>query len=296
MKKIALAVGREYKEITVEDKLLANCLRGKGFDAQTLVWDEPNPAENDFDAVVVHSCWGYHKQPQKFLNWIAEIEKRNIQIFNPPPVLRLNLDKSYLRELAAKSVELPPTVWFQKNESGDLTKILRERGWRKAVLKPTVSATAWRTFLVAPENAARLQPEFEHLLRTGGALVQEFVGEIETRGEWSFVFFDKKFSHAVLKRAKAGDFRVQNNFGGTIEFDAEPPRGFVETARKIVSAVPEDLLYARVDVVEAKNGFCLMELELIEPQLFLENNSSALQKFADAIGGRLETNRIKQSL
>jgi len=115
--------------------------------------------------------------------------------------------------------------------------------------------------------------------------MQKFVAEIQTSGEWSFVFFDKKFSHAVLKRAKAGDFRVQNNFGGTVETNLKPPQGLTKQAQKIVENVEEDLLYARVDGVEVEGEFCLMELELIEPVLFLENNKSAAQKLAAAIAG-----------
>lgn len=287
MKKIGLAVGAEFEDVTVEDKLLADCLRTLGLGAQRFVWDEPRQTSGDFEAVVIHSCWGYHKKPQAFLDWIDGLETKGVQVFNSPQILHWNHDKIYLRELARRGVKIPPTVWIARGETGNLTKILAENNWQKAVLKPTVSATAWRTFIVTPENAKQLQPEFKKLLGTGGAMIQKFVEEIETRGEWSFVFFDKKFSHAVLKRAKTGDFRVQYNFGGTIETDIETPLGLIEAAQKIVSGVGGDLSYARVDGVDVDGKLSLMELELIEPLLFLENKPSAAEKFAAAIAGRL---------
>lgn len=296
MKKIGLAVGAEFKDVTVEDKLLAEHLRNSGFDAQPLVWDAHDELNIDFDAVLVQSCWGYHRQPREFLGWVAELETNGVPIFNAPPVIRWNLDKIYLRELADRGIKIPRTIWFDQGERADLPEVIEENGWRKSVLKPRVSATAWRTFVVAPENAPELQSEFENLLETGGAMVQEFVEEIKNEGEWSFVFFDKKFSHAVLKRAKAGDFRVQNNFGGTVETDIEPPDTFIETAQKIVSAVADDLLYARVDAVNVAGELSLMELELIEPVLFLENNESALRTFAEAINRRFELNQAKKTL
>ncbi|MGI8640046.1 MAG: ATP-grasp domain-containing protein [Pyrinomonadaceae bacterium] len=293
MEKIALATCREYADLTVEDKLLADCLRNLGFDPKPLVWNEPNQSLADSSAVVVRSCWDYHKKPQEFLAWIGKLESNGVKVLNPPNILRWNVDKTYLRELEKSGVKIPPTVWFEKGAAGSLSKILAENYWQKAVLKPTISATAWRTFIVTPENADELQPELENLLLTGGAMVQKFVAEIQTKGEWSFVFFNKEFSHAVLKRAKTGDFRVQDNFGGSVEMSVEPAAALVETAQKIVENIGEDLLYARVDGAEIAGEFCLMELELIEPVFFLENNLSAATKFAAAIARRLEPTNVK---
>ncbi len=293
MKKIALATCREYADLTVEDKLLADCLQNLGFDAQPLVWDEAKQNLADYSTVVIHSCWDYHKKPQEFLAWIDSLESNGLKVLNPPNILRWNVDKIYLRELEKSGVKIPPTVWFEKGEAGSLSKILAENDWRKAVLKPTISATAWRTFIVTPENAAELQPEFESMLLTGGAMVQKFVAEIQTKGEWSFIFFNKKFSHAVLKRAKTGDFRVQDNFGGSVEMTVEPAPALIKAAQKIVENINDNLLYARVDGAEIAGEFCLMELELIEPVLFLDNNPSAANKFAAAIARCLELIKVK---
>ncbi len=287
MKTIALATCRVLPELTADEKLLAKSLQALGFDAQPLIWDEPSAPPGDLAAVVIRSCWDYHKKPAEFLAWLKSLETARVKVLNAPPVLRWNLDKSYLRELAGRGITIPPTTWFERGAKVSLPAVLASNNWHKAVLKPTISATAWRTFLVTPENAAELQSEFESLLLDGGAMVQKFVAEVQTRGEWSFVFFDKTFSHAVLKRSRAGDFRVQHDFGGHVEASAIPGPDLVAAAQRVVNAVPMDLTYARVDAVEIAGELSVMELELIEPALFLGNDELAAQRFATAIVGRL---------
>jgi len=131
MKKIALATCREYPNLTTDEKLLANCLRDFEFDAQPLVWDEPNQNLADYSAVVIRSCWDYHKKPHEFLAWIEKLETDGVKVLNPPAILRWNLDKIYLRELAASGVKIPPTIWFEKGGKGDLANTLAENDWTK---------------------------------------------------------------------------------------------------------------------------------------------------------------------
>ena len=288
MKRVALATSREFAELTADEKLLTESLRELGFDAQPLIWDKPCQPPGEVAGIVIRSCWDYHKKSGEFLAWLDRLEKTGVKTLNAPAILRWNLDKIYLRELAERGVKIPPTAWFGKGENERLSAVLAVNGWRKAVLKPTISATAWRTFLVTPENADGLQSEFESLLVNGGAMVQKFVEEVRTRGEWSFMFFDETFSHAVLKRARAGDFRVQNNFGGSVETSLEPAPALVKEAQRIVKSIAGDLTYARVDGVEIAGELCLMEFELIEPVLFLEHHELAAQKFAAAIVSRLD--------
>jgi glutathione synthase/RimK-type ligase-like ATP-grasp enzyme len=162
---------------------------------------------------------------------------------------------------------------------------LHDQGWAKAVVKPRISATAHRTQLVEAKSAQAGQGLFEELMAGPGVMVQEFMDSIVSEGEWSLMFFGGQFSHAVLKTAKAGDFRVQNDFGGT-SHPTDPPPHVLECAIRAVRAVG-DTLYARVDGVvdRARNEdqFRIMELELIEPALFLTSHSQATNRFADAI-------------
>jgi glutathione synthase/RimK-type ligase-like ATP-grasp enzyme len=197
-----------------------------------------------------------------------------------------NTDKTYLRALQARNVPVPETVWLARGEPGNLAATLNARPWARAVVKPTVSATAWRTFVTQPETAHSDQAALDEVLIDTGALIQQFVDEIETDGEWSLVFFDGTFSHAVIKRPLAGDFRVQEEFGGRAE-PRTPPAPVVEAAAHALRQVPGEPLYARVDGVIASGAFTLMEMELIEPSLFLASDPGAVDRLVSALLRRL---------
>jgi glutathione synthase/RimK-type ligase-like ATP-grasp enzyme len=283
MKTIALATCRSLADLAPDEKLLADRLRDLGFEARPLVWDDSAQQLHDVAAVIVRSCWDYHKKPQEFLSWAEGLEAQGMNVLNPSPILRGNHDKSYLRQLQAADVRVPSTAWFEPGSTAVLAAVLAKHGWSKAVVKPTISATAWQTFSVSKTDAASFQLRFEELLGTGGVLVQSFVDEIEITGEWSFVFFDRTFSHAVRKRPKPGDFRVQEQFGGSVEPITNPARTLVAQAEAILAQITGPLVYARVDAVETEGQLCLMELELIEPALFLQTCPHAAKDFAAAI-------------
>jgi hypothetical protein len=193
------------------------------------------------------------------------------------------MDKTYLSSLERKGVCVPPTVWLEKGSAADLGTILERKGWSRAVIKPAISATAFQTWVTCPAQAVGDAALLHEMLLKSGVMVQQFIEEVLTKGEWSFVFYDKKYSHAVLKRAKSGDFRVQSDFGGYLAEDAQPTSRLVEQARLVVELVEEPLLYARVDAVEVGGRLMLMELELIEPALFFGADPRSPGRLADAI-------------
>ena len=201
-----------------------------------------------------------------------------------PATVRWNADKSYLRELEAKGVAIVPTLWFEPGPTVSLADELRRIGWQEAVVKPRVSATAHRTRLIRAEDAQTAQSLFDELRTGPGVMVQKFMEPIVREGEWLLMFFGGEFSHAVLKTPKAGDFRVQHDFGG-YERLAQAPAPAMQAAEKAVRAAG-DTLYARVDGVMDGDEFRLMELELIEPALFLGESPLAAEKLAVAIASR----------
>jgi hypothetical protein len=197
--------------------------------------------------VAVRSCWDYHLRVAEFDAWIERVA-RVTTLINAPSLLRWNLHKSYLLGLAAQGVRIPASQLV-----------------RNVVIKPAVSASAYQT----------------HYLRDD-ALVQEFVSEVATAGEWSLLFFDGAFSHAVLKRPRADDFRVQEELGGSATPQI-PPETLIEFARGVLALVQPMPVYARVDLVERDAGITLMELELIEPSLFLRADPDATERFVAAL-------------
>jgi len=251
------------------------------------IWDDPNSNWKSFSLVVLRSCWDYHHKPRAFRDWIKRLEEEKVSVWNPTSIVRWNMEKTYLRELAARGVAIPKTEWLEVGDATPLLEIMQRNGFEHAVIKPTISATAHMTFRTSLATAQHDQAGLDEVLRFSGAMIQEFVAEIVTKGEWSLIFFDKKFSHAVLKQPRADDFRVQHDFGGTARL-ASPPAALIAQAQRLVGMIASPLLYARVDGVEREGRLLLIELELIEPQLFLSFSSAARLRFAEAISGLVQ--------
>jgi hypothetical protein len=255
--RIALVTWSGLPQLAADDQLLRDALVRDRHEATAAVWDDARVDWHSFDAIVIRSTWDYHKRIEDFRAWLTSLG--DAPLWNPRTVVARNLHKAYLLDMP----NVVPTRIVQPGEQVDV----RER----VVVKPTVSATAYRTALVDQPFVA----EFE-------ALVQPFIEEITTKGEWSLIFFAGTFSHAVLKRAKQGDFRVQNDFGGSA-VAATPPHALIEGAQEVLATIEEPWLYARVDGVERDGRLLLMELELTEPSLFLDRDEHAPQRFANAI-------------
>jgi glutathione synthase/RimK-type ligase-like ATP-grasp enzyme len=208
------------------------------------------------------------------------------------------MDKRYLRALAGRGVPVVPTAWVERGDARPLAGILAAHGWRDAVVKPVVSASAhatWRTGASASAGAdagAEAEARFRAQCADGAVMVQPFLEVIRDGGEWSLVFVDGAFSHAVRKRPAPGDFRVQQEHGGSAE-PAAAPAALVAHGRAALAAAQaaagsaSGALYARVDGCETDAGFLLMELELLEPSLFLGADDGAAARLAAAIGRRL---------
>ena len=284
MLRLALATSSKYPNLTEDDRLLLDPLARHGIQAHPAIWNDPH--QNWSAAVVIRSCWDYHLQPEKFLAWIQQLESANIAVLNPAPLLRWNANKAYLRDLDSRGVPVVPTFWPEQNANPiSLQQKLCEFGWHKAVVKPRISATAYRTQVVTRDDGPRPQVLFDELRRGPGVMLQKYIESITTEGEWSLIFFGGSFSHAVIKKPQPRDFRVQNDFGGTSRL-ADPPPHVLASATRAVEAV-DPTVYARVDGVVEDGQFLLMELELIEPMLFLSDHPEAPTRFADAIANAL---------
>ena len=281
MLRLALATSSTYPNLTADDRLLVDPLSHHGIEAHAAIWNDPDQDWSRFAAVVIRSCWDYHLQPEIFLAWIASLQSAHIPVLNPASLLRWNANKAYLRDLDTRGIPIVPTFWPDESSAITLKEELHKLGWYRAVVKPRISATAYRTQLVTRDDAAAAQPLLDELRRGPGVMIQKFMETITAEGEWSLMFFAGEFSHAILKKPQPGDFRVQNDFGGTACL-ADPPAHVLSSATCAVHAV-DPTVYARVDGVVAEDRFVLMELELIEPMLFLADHPQAPSRFAAAI-------------
>ena len=264
-------------------------LKQHGIEAEFVIWDDDCIDWSRYDAVLVRSIWNYHKKPQIFLDWLSSLESQSIPVANQPDILRWNMDKHYLCDLSANGIPTLATVWVENDNQASLLDILEANDWQEAVVKPTVSNSAintWRTDITAAKSD---QTRFEALMQHKKVMVQQFAPQIAT-GEYSFLFFGGTFSHAVLKQPAANSFFVQEEYGGTTTLLDAIDDHYVEQAEAILlaaaSIVGHTPTYARVDVIDDGGTLVLMELELIEPELFLLTDDIT-QRCADAVASDL---------
>jgi glutathione synthase/RimK-type ligase-like ATP-grasp enzyme len=256
-------------------------------DVQTEIvdWRTTDCDFSQFDLIVLRSCWNYHVHAAEFIDWLQRVGKIT-PVLNATNTVLWNHNKFYLRQVEALGIEIAPTIFVSHANAlgADLGTI---QSWEKIVVKPAISASAHNTSLM---DGAMFPGENEPVRGMQGQpfLVQQFIPEIQTKGEISFVYIDGLFSHAALKRPAAGDFRVQQEHGGTAE-SFRPSAPLRAQADKIAAAVPQvrDSLYCRIDVIEKNCRLVLMELELIEPELFLGLAEGAAERFAKAIVERM---------
>ena len=275
-----------WPEVSESDRLAQRALEARGAVVEGRPWNVPGTGFGGFDAVVLRSNWEYHLEPDRFRAWLDALVRDAARIWNPPDLVRWNLSKRYLEALRAAGVPTVPTAFLDPRAPADdprgLRALLARHGWTRAVLKPEFGASAHGTRLVTEATAPEVAAELAIGTTTGGLLLQPFIEEIQTHGEWSLIFIESEFTHAVLKRPAAGDFRVQPWLGGTVR-SRRPPAGAIAAARTAMAALPGRALYARIDGVQTPEGFLIMEVEVNEPGLFFTHAPHAAERMAEAI-------------
>jgi len=287
-RRIAVVTYDAQPHATDDDRYLVDALAARGASVDERPWSDPTARWEGYDAVIVRSCWDYFHRPAEFHRWLDTLEARGARVFNATSTLRWNADKAYLRDLDACGVPVIPTHWIDRGAASSLDDVRKRTGWSDLVVKPAVSGGAhrtWRTSTGGPDDDERLS----EMAADGTVLIQPLVDEIESEGEWSLIFLDGRFSHAVIKRPRSGDFRVQKEHGGTVDPIAPPAPIVADAARALDAVRPEGEvpLYARVDGCVVDGTLMLMELEVLEPELFLRTDVAAGDRLAAALLGRL---------
>src|SRR5260221_469134 len=284
-KHLALITWNGLPEGAESERLMLPYLAAAGVETEIIDWRSSAFDFRQFDLLVLRSCWDYHLRGDEFTEWLRSVA-REVPVLNDVPTVLWNHSKFYLRELERQGIEIAPTVFNAGGAAIGAEERSNFKNWPKVVVKPAVSASAHKTWLL---DGAALPTDAELARQMGGGpfLIQQFIPEIQTHGEISFIYIDGIFSHAVLKRPAAGDFRVQQEHGGLAE-TFTPPAGLLYQANHIASTVPQvrDSLYCRIDAVARDGKVVLMELELIEPELFLGLAEGAPERFAEAIASR----------
>lgn len=283
---IGLATSSELPELDPDCQPLLHALRARGIDARPVIWDDPGVNWAALDLVVIQSTWDYHGRRDEFLRWTEHVASVS-RLLNPAEVIRWNTEKLYLQAFADQGIPCVPTVWIPQGTTLNLQAAMAEKGWSEAILKPTISAGSVNTFRVTSETISDCQTKLEQLKAEKGMMLQPYLKEIETRGELSMIYFEGRFSHAVLKTPATGDFRIQEKYGGTTQ-PTEASEKQQAFGRHVMDAVGQGCLYGRVDVLCGPDSDCrLMELELVEPNLYLKYAPGSAENLSKIIENRL---------
>lgn len=254
----------------------------RGIELHAVVWDDPSLDIDSFDAFIIRTTWDYAEKPDLFLSTLSRIASRST-LFNPLPVVKWNLRKTYLRDLADKGVPVVPTLWRDCANERTILRAFDELGVDEIVVKPVVGASAWRQAKLKRGDALPAAVE----LPPDQAMIQPYLHAAANEGEFSFLYFDRQFSHCVRKIPRDGDYRVQSMYGGREE-EYHPTSAELQNAERVLSAIDHPLLYARVDMMRGLDGkLALMELELIEPYLYPDQGPGMGETFARALEGML---------
>lgn len=265
-----------------DDAMAADALRARGAHVDYLMWDNPDQAWDAHDLYVNRCTWRYQFKYAQWLSWLDQVAA-NLPILNPAPILRMTSDKRYMTEIEAAGVVCVPSLFIDMPELA--ADAAAKAGWTEIVVKPAIGASGFDTFKCP---LAALNEKCAAIMAANPAdghqslMIQPFIDHFVTTGEWSLIFIDNIYSHAVFKTAGAGEFRVQSRWGGTT-VAAEAPAPLIAQAQAILDRLAPDLLYARIDGIYDGAVFTLSELEWNEPYLSFGADPAAAARFADAV-------------
>jgi glutathione synthase/RimK-type ligase-like ATP-grasp enzyme len=290
---IVSASGVNVQEI--DDRWLLTALTDRGMRPTVVRWDDPDVGWPAFDAVWLRSCWDYHRRYAEFVAWLRRADAAGTRFVTDASLVLRNSHKRYLLQLQDAGVPVPRLELARQGEAFDTIGFLESarragQDWPDVVIKPAVSASAYRTFRASAVTREDAAARVQEILADGDAILQCFVPEIGTHGEWSLVFIDGGLSHAVRRLPPSGEFRSQLEFGAKLTVETPPAamQAIALRALSVISGRDNDLpCIARIDLVDTPTGPVLMEVELIEPVLYFGQVSGAADRAIDAIARRL---------
>ena len=287
LRRCAYLTMRDPGDFVTDYDLSFNAMADLGWQVDTVDWRDTSITWDDYDAVYICTPWDYPQHTARFIEVLETIDRSSARLVNDLSLVRWSLAKTYLRDLEARGAAIVPSLWFDDIDATDFAGWFTALGTETLVIKPTVGANALDTYVVTNPISAEIQSHLLDAFAGRPFFVQPFVANIQSEGEFSLFFFGGEFSHAILKLPKAGDFRVQEEHGADI-LPVAPPRALIDAAEQVLALVEPPPVYVRADFVRGDNDqFWLMELELIEPSLYLRTDADAAARFAVAFDAHL---------
>jgi glutathione synthase/RimK-type ligase-like ATP-grasp enzyme len=280
--RVVLATCRAWPELSPSDRALAEALERRGFRAESAPWNGPFEPFAGAAAVVIRATWDYHQDLDGYRAWLDRLDAA--RTFNAPGLVRWNLEKSYLTELAARGAPVPASAIVEADDAM-VADALERMALTEAVIKPTVGASGVGVERVLRGREAEALARLRAVTRSPRLLVQEFIAEV-AEGEIAGVFLGGAFSHGLRRVPAVGEFRVNSQYGGWMEA-ARLDDAAIAAMTRVLSLLPGEPLYARIDGVRRAGRFVLMEVEVNEPGLGLHLAPGAGDRFAEAVVARL---------
>jgi glutathione synthase/RimK-type ligase-like ATP-grasp enzyme len=263
------------------DQMLFEPLKAQGWLAEEVSWRNLKVDWNDYDVVVIRTTWDYQDDVAGFMACLQRIEASSAQLQNSLKIVEWNISKLYLKDLHNQGVNIVPTLWFDSFKLAELQAGFSHFDTNQIVLKPLISANADHTYRLTPEQLVQQIDELSQVFASREFMLQPFLNGIVEEGEYSLFYFAGHYSHSILKQPESGDFRVQEEHGGRLS-SIQPSEDMLTAARHSLAALPDDVLYARIDLVRHKDEFAVIEIELIEPSLYFNMDPESPQRFVDA--------------
>ncbi|WP_076012079.1 ATP-grasp domain-containing protein [Alteromonas abrolhosensis] len=270
------------EDFFVYDELLIPYFNDRDWSVETISWHKKAENWDRFDYVIVRSTWDYQQHAEAFLACLEEIEASTATLLNPLSLIRWNIEKHYLKDLQDKGVPIVKTQWESAYDNSVINDAFSSFKCDTLVVKPTLSANADDTFKLSQADWHEQQQVLSDTFNQRDFMVQPFLKSVVDEGEYSLFYFDGKYSHAIKKVPQQGDFRVQEEHGGSLHLISAVQEQ-LDIAQKALSAMPCNALYARVDLVRQDNQWAVMELELIEPSLYFNLDEQSPLRFVEAL-------------
>jgi glutathione synthase/RimK-type ligase-like ATP-grasp enzyme len=273
---------KDLSKFECYDNLIVYPLEKMGWVCNQVPWDTSELIDWDqYDSVIIRSTWNYQKNFLKFINVLKEINSSSADLQNPIDIVEWNSNKQYLKDLEDKNIKIVPSQWFNNFIPKEIVQSFLNFNSKKIIIKPCISANADYTYILEEKTALSKLNILKKYFIDKEFIIQPFIQDIKNEGEYSLVYFGNTLSHVLLKTPKVGDFRVQEEHGGTLKSIKNPEQSLIHFGSKVINNLPRVCLYSRVDIVRSKNKFLLMEVELIEPSLYFNMDPKSAKFFVE---------------
>jgi len=270
------------QNILLEQELLKSAFEAQGLKVDITYWDNPTYEWQETKSVLFRTIWDYFERFDEFWDWLEQV-KTKTRLINSYELIKWNIDKHYLKDMSSWGIETVPTYFADKGCNMKLHEIAKRNQWKDLVIKPAISASAFKTYKILANEIQANEKLFNSLVQERNMLVQPYFETITQLGEASLMVLDGKFTHAILKKAQPGDFRVQDDFGGTVH-NYIPTKAEINFAEEVFKTCKTKPVYGRVDIVwDNDKNFYLSELEILEPELWIRNYPKCAERIAEAV-------------